>query len=79
MITRCQWTCNPGHWPYTARCAVEATAQREVDGEVLDVCSEHVSIPASIVKALQNKAAYSFGGAEEHPSRFGGAGCSHVA
>ena len=24
---RCQWTWNPGHWPYVARCGEEGTAQ----------------------------------------------------
>ena len=42
---RCQFTWNPGTWPYTKRCENDADTTIVLDGEELHVCIDHSVFP----------------------------------
>lgn len=48
-MTRCEYTWNPGTWPYIKRCRNNATQQVGIDGEAtgddnVDLCNEHAAL-----------------------------------
>ncbi len=40
-MKRCEGMDPRDRWPYVQRCVNEATTQRQVDGELVNVCTQH--------------------------------------